>query len=109
MSYRTQPPNYPGSTSTFSYRYDLGLPAEAEVASARVVDAPAYDPAAPEPRFAFAGSDVDSATALEYNRARYYDPRPGRWLAADPVACAAPNAELSCYPGAATTASPPQP
>ncbi|MCE9603535.1 MAG: PASTA domain-containing protein [Planctomycetia bacterium] len=36
--------------------------------------------------FSFAGREYDTATGLYYNRARYYDPRLGRFLSEDPAA-----------------------
>jgi RHS repeat-associated protein len=90
MSYRPPPRNSDGSTPV-RYRYDLALPAtEPDAFGALVVDVTAHDPAAPEGRFAFGGRAADPARALEYNRARYHDPLPGRWLAEDPRECAAP-------------------
>jgi RHS repeat-associated protein len=31
------------------------------------------------------GREADSETGLQYNRARYYDPKVGRWLSQDPL------------------------
>ena len=35
--------------------------------------------------FAFTARDRDVETGLQYHRARYYDPTPGRWLSEDPI------------------------
>jgi RHS repeat-associated protein len=38
----------------------------------------------PEDRYRFTGRDLESITGLQSNQARYFDPRPGRWLTEDP-------------------------
>jgi RHS repeat-associated protein len=47
--------------------------------------------------FAFTGRDRDPETGLQYHRARYYDPTPGRWLSEDPIGFAARDANLRRY------------
>jgi RHS repeat-associated protein len=36
-------------------------------------------------RFKFTGREWDSEIGLQYNRARYYDPKTGRWISRDPA------------------------
>src|SRR5262249_14384197 len=36
-------------------------------------------------RYKWTGRETDSETGLQYNRARYYDPRTGRWISPDPL------------------------
>jgi RHS repeat-associated protein len=36
-------------------------------------------------RYKFTSREFDSATGLQYNRARYYDPTIGRWTSQDPL------------------------
>jgi RHS repeat-associated protein len=47
--------------------------------------------------FAFTGRDRDEETGLQYHRARYYDPTPGRWLSEDPKGFAAGDSNLDRY------------
>jgi RHS repeat-associated protein len=37
-------------------------------------------------RYQYTAREYDAAAGLQYNRARCYDPTPGRWLALDPAA-----------------------
>ena len=41
------------------------------------------------------GREADSETGLQYNRARYYDPKVGRWLSQDPLGFAAGDGNLT--------------
>src|SRR5262249_47048560 len=36
-------------------------------------------------RYKFTGREFDSESGLQYNDARYYDPKPGRWYEQDPL------------------------
>ena len=36
-------------------------------------------------RFKYTGREFDGETGLQYNRARYYDPKTGRWTSQDPM------------------------
>jgi RHS repeat-associated protein len=36
-------------------------------------------------RFKFTGREWDSEIGLQFNRARYYDPKTGRWISEDPI------------------------
>jgi RHS repeat-associated protein len=47
--------------------------------------------------FAFTGRDRDEETGLQYHRARYYDPTPGRWLSEDPIGFEAGDTHLDRY------------
>ena len=51
------------------------------------------------------GREADSETGLQYNRARYYDPKVGRWLSQDPLGFAAGDGNLYRYVGNAPTRS----
>jgi len=53
--------------------------------------------------FGFTGRERDQETGLQYNRARYYDARAGRWISEDPIGFAAGDANLSRYVGNGTT------
>ncbi|HEV7238805.1 MAG TPA: RHS repeat-associated core domain-containing protein [Thermoanaerobaculia bacterium] len=44
--------------------------------------------------FGFNGKELDSETGLQYFGARYYDPRIGRWLSADPLYRVQPETNL---------------
>jgi RHS repeat-associated protein len=43
----------------------------------------------------------DTEGHLTYNRARHYDPTPGRWLSEDPLGCDADDGHLHPYPSPA--------
>jgi RHS repeat-associated protein len=36
-------------------------------------------------RYKWTGREFDAVTGLQYNRARYYDPKIGRWISEDPI------------------------
>jgi RHS repeat-associated protein len=48
-------------------------------------------------RFKWTGRELDSETGLQYNRARYYDPKTGRWISQDPVGLGAGDGNLYRY------------
>jgi RHS repeat-associated protein len=48
-------------------------------------------------RYLFAGREFDSETGLYFNRARYYDPRTGRFLSEDPLRFAGNDLNLYRY------------
>jgi RHS repeat-associated protein len=50
-------------------------------------------------RYKYTGRESDVETGLQYNRARYYDPKAGRWMAKDPIGFAAGDANLYRYVG----------
>jgi RHS repeat-associated protein len=50
-------------------------------------------------RYKYSGREFDSETGLQYNRARYYDPKTGRWMAKDPIGFRAGDANLYRYVG----------
>ncbi|SIO13416.1 RHS repeat-associated core domain-containing protein [Singulisphaera sp. GP187] len=50
-------------------------------------------------RFKFTGRELDTATGLQYHRARYYDAALGRWTQEDPIGFAAGDANLYRYVG----------
>lgn len=50
-------------------------------------------------RFRFTGRELDSETGLYYYRARYYDPRLGRFTSEDPLSFAAGDPNLYRYVG----------
>jgi RHS repeat-associated protein len=52
-------------------------------------------------RYRFTGRKISGETALLYNRTRYYDPAPGRWLSEDPLAFDAGDGRLHAYPSPA--------
>jgi RHS repeat-associated protein len=41
-------------------------------------------PSTPD-RYSFTARELDSVTALQYNRVRCFDPTPGRWLTEEPA------------------------
>ncbi|GIW80229.1 MAG: hypothetical protein KatS3mg105_2036 [Gemmatales bacterium] len=41
--------------------------------------------AVPSGRYRFTGREFESITGFQYHRARYYDPRTGRWISQDPA------------------------
>jgi RHS repeat-associated protein len=47
--------------------------------------------------YAWTGREFDSTTGLQYNRARYYDPKAGRWQTQDPLGFAAGDSNLYRY------------
>ncbi len=47
--------------------------------------------------FGYTGRDWDSDTKLQYNRARWYDAKSGRWMNQDPIGFAAGDANLYRY------------
>ncbi len=49
--------------------------------------------------FAFTGREYDRETGLYFYRARYYDPRTGRFISEDPISFAAGDTNLSRYVG----------
>jgi RHS repeat-associated protein len=54
-------------------------------------------------RFKFTGRELDAATGLQFNRARYYDAAVGRWTQEDPIGFKAGDANLYRYVGNGTT------
>jgi RHS repeat-associated protein len=56
------------------------------------------DPSAAD-RFAYTGREFDNETGLFYYRARFYDPRLGRFLSQDPLGFAAGDVNLYRYVG----------
>lgn len=50
-----------------------------------------------QPRFAFAGRELDAESGLYYNRLRYYDPGTGRFISEDPIGFAGGDANLYRY------------
>jgi RHS repeat-associated protein len=50
-------------------------------------------------RYKFTGREFDSETNLQYNRARYYDPKVGRWDGQDPLGFDAGDVNLYRYAG----------
>jgi RHS repeat-associated protein len=51
-----------------------------------------------EDSFVFTSRDHDVDRAMQYNRARCFDPSPGRWLSAEPLACGSEDSDLFPYP-----------
>src|SRR5205823_1341023 len=49
------------------------------------------------------GREYDSESGLQFNRARYYDPRTGRWTSLDPIEFVAADMNLYRYAGNGTT------
>jgi RHS repeat-associated protein len=47
--------------------------------------------------YAWTGREFDVETQLQYNRARYYDPKAGRWTTQDPLGYDAGGSNLYCY------------
>ncbi len=60
---------------------------------------PPLNPAAVDSLFGYTGRDWDSDTQLQNNRARWYDPKLGRWLSQDPISFAGGDANLYRYAG----------
>jgi len=52
-----------------------------------------------QPRFAFAGRELDAESGLYYNRLRYYDPAAGRFISEDPIGFAGGDGNLYRYVG----------
>ncbi len=50
-----------------------------------------------QPRFAYAGMQLDKATGLYYDNARYYDSSQGRFISTDPTGFAGGNTNLYGY------------
>jgi RHS repeat-associated protein len=48
-------------------------------------------------RYKWTGREYDADTGLQYNRARYYDSKTGRWLSQDPLRFRAGDSNLSRY------------
>jgi RHS repeat-associated protein len=48
-------------------------------------------------RFKYTSREWDKTTSLQFNRARYYDPNAGRWIAEDPLEFAAGDANFYRY------------
>jgi RHS repeat-associated protein len=48
-------------------------------------------------RYGYTGRERDLETALQYNRARYYDPATGRWMTQDPLGFDAGDSNLYRY------------
>jgi RHS repeat-associated protein len=48
-------------------------------------------------RYLFTSREFDSATKLQYNRARYYDAAVGRWISEDPLGFAAGDTNVGRY------------
>ena len=56
-----------------------------------------------QPWFAYTGRAWDLAASLSFHRARWYDPRAGRFLSEDPLGFAAGDVNLSRYVGNGAT------
>lgn len=48
-------------------------------------------------RYQFTGRELDSTTGLQYSRARFYDPKIGRFISEDPIGFAGGDANLYGY------------
>src|SRR5262249_54514505 len=55
--------------------------------------------AATDELFGFTGRPFDTATGLQYNLNRWYDPKTGRWISEDPIGFVAGDTNLSRYVG----------
>jgi RHS repeat-associated protein len=49
--------------------------------------------------FGFTGREFEAEIGLQYNRARWYDPRVGRWVSEDPIGFGAGDTNLARYVG----------
>ena len=49
--------------------------------------------------YGYTGREYDKETGLQYNRARYYDPKLGRWISQDPMSFDAGDTNLYRYVG----------
>jgi RHS repeat-associated protein len=56
-------------------------------------------------RYGWTGRETDTELALQYNRARYYDPSTGRWMSQDPLGFDAGDSNLYRYVQNAPTRS----
>jgi RHS repeat-associated protein len=65
----------------------------------------ARDSPAEGDRYRFTAREFDAEEAMQYNRARCYDPSPGRWLSEDPLGFDA--GEEGCYRYPSTGSAPP--
>jgi RHS repeat-associated protein len=54
-------------------------------------------------RYAWTGREIEVEAKLQYNRARYYDPSIGRWIAKDPIGFDAGDSNLYRYVNNAPT------
>jgi RHS repeat-associated protein len=54
-------------------------------------------------RYTYTGRELDTETALQYNRRRYYDPATARWITEDPIGFAAGDSNLYRYVNNAPT------
>src|SRR5262249_6946060 len=50
-------------------------------------------------RYKFTGRELDSETGFQFNDARYYDPKTGRWMSEDPIDFKAGDPNLYRYVG----------
>jgi len=57
----------------------------------------------PATRYLFAGRERDPSTGLQYNRHRWYDPGPGRFINEDPIGFGGGDANLYRYAGNSPT------
>ncbi len=57
----------------------------------------------PKTRYLFTAREFDTATDLQYNRARYYDATVGRWISEDPIGFAAGDANVHRFIGNGVT------
>jgi RHS repeat-associated protein len=55
-------------------------------------------------RYRFTSRELDGEEALQYNRARHYDPTPGRWLDEDPMGLDAGEEHMYPYPAVSSSA-----
>jgi RHS repeat-associated protein len=88
----------------------LGSVLQTTNASATVTLTRQYDPwgnltqGLATPGYAFTGREWDSETALYYYRARYYDPKIGRFISEDPLGSLLTGPSLLNMPGASSPA-----